>query len=105
MSDPFIRIANDWEETTEEMVERWEREYPPKLVKTNGVKNLTAIGRNGQEIGAPAVNNLTPLNWLDMSNWDRSQFQNVNGQSRIAYRSTKPACFPARAVQASQSSS
>src|SRR5262249_27818702 len=30
MSDPFTRIAEEWDETPEEMAERWDREYPPK---------------------------------------------------------------------------
>ncbi len=70
MSDPFIRIADDWEETTEEMVERWERQYPPKPVKPNGVRNLTLNGYNAPAIDTAAVRNLTALQWLDMSNWD-----------------------------------
>jgi RecA-family ATPase len=77
MADPFIRIAEEWDredgldgyfgETKQQMADRL-GEYPPKLVKSNGVRNLTANNR-GAEIRASAVGDLT-VPWLDMSKWD-----------------------------------
>jgi hypothetical protein len=74
MNDPFLRMADEWDrddgldalsgETKQEMVERWDRQYPSKF--ENGDK------ARRQE--APETNRR--LQWLDMSGWDNEPIQN-----------------------------
>jgi hypothetical protein len=65
--------------------------------------DLDVTTRQEKKAGAEATGTppqRQPLQWLDMSNWDSEPFPSANGLSRIACRSTRRDCSPAKVAPA-----
>jgi RecA-family ATPase len=78
MSDPWKEIADEWDrddglsgyfgETKQELADRLGG--PPITKKVHSPKLVPLNGGSHAKPDAPASPEPTPLNWLDMSNWD-----------------------------------